>query len=129
MKLLVFFLATSLYSAAQTQTAMNADAFEAYNKADLALNEAYKLLKTTYAADTLFVNQLKKTQRVWITYRDASLEMKYPALDKRLTYGSVYPMCASYYLKELTNARTAQLQEWLDGTLEGDVCSGSVRNK
>jgi hypothetical protein len=40
--------------------------------------------------------------------------------------GTVDPMCMSFYQAGFTNARTKELQEWLKGTEDGDVCSGSV---
>lgn len=114
---------------AQTQDEMNQEAQEVYELADKKLNETYTEILQLYQDDTLFIKQLKITQRIWITYRDASLKMKYPAIDKRLEYGSVYPMCVSYYLAEFTNKRTSELNEWLQDTIEGEVCTGSVRRK
>ena len=55
--------------------------------------------------------------------------MKFPAKNKRGQYGSVYPMCVSYFLKELTEERTEKLKVWLIGIEEGDVCTGSVKMK
>ena len=33
----------------------------------------------------------------------------------------------NYYLAELTSKRIKTLNQWIDGTEEGDVCSGSIR--
>ena len=53
--------------------------------------------------------------------------MKYPKEDKGFYYGSSYRMCVNYYLAELTSKRIKTLNQWIDGTEEGDVCSGSIR--
>lgn len=53
--------------------------------------------------------------------------MKFLAENKQPKYGSVYPMCAALFLKELTEERTEKLRVWLNGIEEGDVCSGSVK--
>jgi len=53
--------------------------------------------------------------------------MKFPGKNKQVEYGSIYPMCVSIYLKELTEDRTDKLRVWLNGIEEGDMCSGSVK--
>lgn len=111
----------------QTQLEMNTDAANEYKKADAELNSVYKQILKKYASDTAFIKNLKAAQRLWIQFRDAEMKMKYPA--DRSEYGSVFPMCYSLYMTELTNTRTATLKIWLEGIEEGDVCSGSVQVK
>ncbi|WP_106794869.1 lysozyme inhibitor LprI family protein [Aquimarina sp. Aq78] len=126
---LILFLTFKLTCFSQTQSEMNKDANNEYQKADTELNEVYQNILTEYKSDTIFIDRLKKTQRIWISYRDAELEMKFPAKNKQTEYGSVYPMCVSYFLKELTEERIEKLKIWLIGIEEGDVCSGSVKMK
>ena len=52
--------------------------------------------------------------------------MRFPAKDPSY-YGSLYSQSFAYYLTILTKERTETLKEWIEGTEEGDVCSGSVR--
>ncbi len=111
----------------QTQVEMNEEAGNEYKKSDTELNTVYKKILTEYKSDPIFIDRLKKTQRIWISYRDAELEMKFPAKNKQLEYGSIYPMCASLFLKELTKERTEKLRIWLNGIEEGDLCSGSIK--
>jgi uncharacterized protein YecT (DUF1311 family) len=106
---------------------MHKEASEEYKKSDFELNNVYQKILTEYKSDSAFINQLKKTQRIWITYRDSELEMKFPAKNKQAEYGSVYPMCVSLYLKKLTEERIEKLRIWLNGIEEGDLCSGSVK--
>jgi len=110
----------------QTQTEMNQEAHEAYQQTDKELNTVYQDILVQYSTDTVFIKNLKASQRIWITFRDAELDMKYPN-DPEKNYGSVLPMCRAYYLMELTEQRTKKLRVWLNGVLEGDVCAGSVK--
>ena len=127
----LIFLAFSLSSFSQTQLEMNIEANEAYKESDNELNQVYKKVSLKYKSDTAFISALKKTQRLWISFRDAELEMKFPADNKRLEYGSVYPMCVSLFLKDFTDKRTERLRDWLIGGEDGEVCQGSagVRKK
>lgn len=125
--IIVLFLSINFTSFSQTQSEMNKEASNAYKKADANLNNVYKQILAKYKTDTVFIDKLRKTQRIWITYRDAELEMKFPAENKQLEYGSVYPMCVSLFLKELTEERIQRLKVWIDGAEEGDICTGSVK--
>ncbi|MHA7058850.1 lysozyme inhibitor LprI family protein [Aquimarina sp. M1] len=126
---ILLFLTFNLTCFSQTQSEINKEASNNYKKADIELNNVYQNILAEYKYDTAFIGQLKRTQRIWISYRDAELEMKFPAENKQVEYGSVYPMCVSLFLKELTNERTEKLKIWLHGIEEGDICSGSVKLK
>lgn len=121
-------LAFTLNGFSQTQSEMNTEAYEAYQKADRELNTVYREILTTYKTDTTFIKALKKAQRIWIQFRDAELELKYPSYPEG-HYGSIQPVCRSSYLQELTEARTQTLKTWITGILEGDLCAGSVKRK
>lgn len=127
--LILLFLTFNFTCHSQTQFEMNNEANKKYKEADLELNRVYQEILVEYKLDSIFIDRLKKTQRIWISYRDAELAMKFPAKDKQFAYGSVYPMCASYYLKQITGERIEQLKIWLIGIEEGDHCTGSVKMK
>ena len=97
--LLTLFLIINSTCFSQTQHEMNKEASEEYRKADIELNNVYQKILTEYKSDSIFIHRLKKTQKIWVSYRNAELEMKFPAENKQLEYGSVYPMCASLFLK------------------------------
>jgi uncharacterized protein YecT (DUF1311 family) len=113
---------------AQTQSELNKEKNDSFMEADRELNEIYKKILSEYKSDSLFVNNLKVSQRIWITFRDAELKMKYPDREPEY-YGSVHPMCISMYLEYLTRERIKTLKVWLDGIEEGDACNGSVKIK
>jgi len=110
---------------AQTQAEMNKRASEEYQKADTELNRIYQQIITEYADDPTFLEALRTSQRNWIVFRDSELKMKYPAREPGW-YGSIHPMCVSFYMAELTMQRTANLKAWLTTMDEGDACEGSV---
>lgn len=122
----------SLTAHAQTQAQLNAEACGEYQAADRQLNTLYQQVLKLYAQDVAFLKSFKASQLAWLKFRDAQLEAVFPTQPgqaKPTTYGSVYPMCRCTVLAELTRARNQQLQTWVRGTEEGDVCSGSVRRR
>ncbi len=112
----------------QTQAEMNRKGNESYSKADKELNDIYQTILTEYESDTVFINNLKTAQRIWITFRDAEVKVKYPEREPGY-YGSVYPVCVSIYLEKLTRARISTLKAWKEGVEEGDACNGSLKFK
>ena len=126
--LIIIILTLSLNCYSQTQSEMNQDAYATFNIADKELNVVYNKILAAYKTDLIFIKSLKKAQRIWIKFRDAELEMKYPNY-KKMHYGSSHPMCRASYLKEITEERTDKLKVWLNGIEEGDLCSGSLKIK
>ena len=116
------------FSFAQTQLEMNTEAGNSFLKADKELNSTYNKILKEYKSDTVFIKNLKTAQNIWIKFRDAEMEMKYPDREPSY-YGSIQPVCRYTYLEELTKKRTKELKIWLTGIEEGDCCSGSVKMK
>ncbi len=101
---------------------------EDFRQADAELNLVYQQILNDYKSDTIFIQNLKKAQRIWISFRDAELKMKYPDREPYY-YGSLHSMCISSYLTKLTRERIKTLKVWIEGIEEGDVCIGSVKRK
>src|SRR5690349_2252798 len=123
---LTIFCVTTTFCFGQTQTEMNQEAAENCKKAEKELNSVYKKILMEYKGDTAFIRNFRIAERKWIDWRDAEMNAKYPPSGD---YGSVLPMCWSMYLQGLIEERTHHLKIWLEGTEEGDVCSGSVKVK
>ncbi len=98
-----------------------------FKTADAELNKVWRAVTKAYKDKPIFIKKLKIAQRAWLKFRDAHLESLYPAEDKQFAYGTVYSQCAALVLAALTEQRTDQLRVWLQGTEEGDVCAGSVK--
>lgn len=96
-----------------------------YKTADKELNNVYRQILKKYKKAPQFLAKLKVSQRLWIKFRDAELEMRFPAENKKQTYGSVYVNCAENFLKEMTIQRTNTLKKRLEEVDEFDVCNGS----
>lgn len=123
---LLLLLTFNINCFSQTQAEMNQEAYAAYNKADEKLNTVYQQILIKYKTDKLLVANLKKSQRIWISFRDAEIDMKFPNYPNHY-YGSIHPTCRAFYLTELTETRTKTLTIWLNGIEEGDACAGSVK--
>ena len=116
----------TLTSFSQTQLEMNQQSSVEQFSADDELNYVYNQILIDYQNDSNFIEKLKISQRLWIKFRDAELEMKFPETDKR-NYGSMYPMCANGYLEQLTKERIKKLKEWLKPPPDGEGCVGSIK--
>ena len=62
----------------QTQAEMNMMQYESYKKADKKLNEVYQAILKEYKSDAEFIKNLRASQRIWITFRDAEVKVKFP---------------------------------------------------
>ena len=67
----LIFCLLSDFSFAQTQSEMNLEAAEGFKKSDKQLDSVYKRILKEYKSDTLFIKNLRKSQRLWIQFRDA----------------------------------------------------------
>ena len=107
---------------AMSQADMNQCSYMDFEKADKALNAVYKeALASAAEADKQAaemgpdyvgaVKALKKAQRAWIDYRDGHCDgMGYEAVG-----GSMQPMLISGCQARLTEHRTKELRELIDG--------------
>ena len=123
--LIVSSLMIASFSFSQTQQEMNIDAEKSFEKKDKELNEVYQKILVRYKEDSLFIKNLKIAQRLWVQFRDAQMDMKFPEKDPRY-YGTIYPLCWYSYKEELTDDRITVLKEWVDGVKEHG-CDGSIQ--
>jgi uncharacterized protein YecT (DUF1311 family) len=124
---LILFVTTIICGAAQadTQLQMNTAACNEMTNADANLNQVYKKVLAKYKDDELFTNKFIAAQKKWMEFRDAYVDSMYIP-ENRDSYGSVFSMCQCNFLEKIINDRVKQLQVWLNGIEEGDVCTGSV---
>lgn len=94
-----------------TQTGLDHCASDEAARADADLNRAYQQLKSMAKQVPGGTEKIVKAERAWIQYRDAYLDAMYPAENKQLNYGSIYPMEFDLLRAELTQAQTKRLQE------------------
>jgi uncharacterized protein YecT (DUF1311 family) len=122
----IFLITLFVASASLSQDQSNGRAN--FQISDHRLNDAYQMLLAAKRTDTLFVRNLRASQRAWVQFRDAEFTLKYPA------HGSIdkpdfIPLDQSDYLARLTESRTATLIEWLKTVTGGLVEHGQVKNQ
>jgi uncharacterized protein YecT (DUF1311 family) len=133
MKRLVILLALALSSAeatAQTQREMNEASRLPAISAQAELDRVYKAVREAYKDDALFLEKLRAQQQIWEIFRKATADLEFPISEgeeRFIKYGSVFPMCWNPLWTMLTGNRAAELQRWLVGTIDGDVCAGSMK--
>jgi len=100
----------------QTQMGLNQCAAVSYEKADEALNKAYKeaLLRLKDRGDA--AGLLAKAQKSWLAFRDSECAFS----SSGVSGGSIYPMIHAICLETLTRERTKQLRNYLHCE-EGDL--------
>lgn len=115
---------------AQSQMQMNAEACGKSGKAEAKMTRMLERIYREYKQDTIFIEKMKSAQAAWKNFYEAEFEAEFP-LEKdenpSYKYGSVYPMCFCATREKLIYERIKQLKVWIDGTEEGNVCSGSVK--
>jgi uncharacterized protein YecT (DUF1311 family) len=123
---IVLFFSQNVLLKAQTQTDLNMVASAELKKAEAEMSLVFNKILKIYSEDKVFITNLKKSQQAWLEFRSIELQVMFPEREPGY-YGSVHSMCLSNYLVQLTNERTKKLTTWIIGTVEGDVCSGTLK--
>ena len=102
--------------AAQTQTAMNEYANDAFVKADAALNAAYAQLTRRLRPDPGTAQRLVTAQKAWVAFRDSECASEASGVEG----GSVHPFIETQCLESITRRRTEEIRSFLH-CQEGDL--------
>jgi len=95
---------------AGTQSELNHCAMQSFQTADAALNRAYLKIQGRLKKDPAAERLLVTAQKAWLRFRDAECTFSAsPSMD-----GSIYPMLIATCRAALTNARTQQLEAYLN---------------
>ena len=97
------------------QMQMNQCAYEDFQEADRELNRVYKALRNKNKHDKAYLSNLKISQRLWIKFRDAELDMIFTCKsgNKRQCFGSMYPLLYHSEKEVITRQRVKSLNEYL----------------
>lgn len=132
MKIITLFFVTAFFcshtSYSQTQSQINYQTGEAAKKAERKMDTVYKKILMLYAKDTLFIKNLKYSQKIWLQYSNAQIKTLFPDYGPGY-YGSMFSNCVTMYSKKLTELRIHELELWLFGNEEGEGCDGSIKTK
>lgn len=105
---LVLIAAAPVALHAQSQQEMNAEAAESFKKADKELNEVYA--KVLANLDEEAKENLKKSQRAWVAWRDAEAVFR---ADAEARGGSMWPLIHEGVRGRVTKERVKSLKELL----------------
>ena len=94
---------------------MNQCAYNDYKRADIALNRVYKKLRAKNKSDKAYLKNLKISQRLWIKFRDAELDLIFTCEsgDTRMCFGSMYPLLYNSEKAAITKQRVKSLNSYL----------------
>lgn len=106
----------------ETQYAISKVSCDEYQQQDKLMNTLYQGIKKAHKKDRTFLRRFKKSQRYWLKFRDAHLNVLYPKPEKDKVSASSFTMCRCITLTAMTEQRNAQLRQILIPE-EGDVCS------
>jgi uncharacterized protein YecT (DUF1311 family) len=98
---------------ANTQSEMTACASDEAARVDAKLKTTYRAILARVASQPEPLAKIKAAQRAWIAYRDAYIEATYPAKDKAIEYGSIYPLDVNLLRAKLTRRQVAALEDML----------------
>lgn len=98
---------------ANTQADMNACAGAEAKRVDAKLNSTYRALLAKVESQPEAVAKIKAAERAWIAYRDAYIEATYPAENKAIEYGSIYPLDVALLRAKLTQRQVTALEDML----------------
>ena len=126
--LLVIGCCCSYASFCQTQSQFNYQEGDAAKRAERKMDTVYKKILLLYAKDTLFIKNLKLSQKIWLQYSNTQLKAMFPDYGPGY-YGSMFSSCVTMYSKKLTEQRIHELELWLIGNEEGEGCDGSIKTK
>ncbi len=97
------------------QMQMNQCAYEDFQEADRELNRVYKALRKKKKSDKAYLANLKTSQRLWIKFRDAELDLIFTCetANKRQCFGSMYPLLYHSEKEVMTRQRVKRLNEYI----------------
>jgi uncharacterized protein YecT (DUF1311 family) len=99
---------------AKTQLAMDNCAGGELALRNKQMQSAYSAVLSRVAGQPKTIAKIKAMQQAWLAYVSSYLEALYPAPNKQVEYGSIYPMEFALARSVLVQRHTADLQGLLD---------------
>ena len=78
------------------------------------MNTTFQLLVTALKDDSGAIKKVREAQKAWTAYKEASLDARFPAKDKKKEYGSIYPTEYDLFRARLTYRQVDTLKDLLD---------------
>lgn len=89
------------------------------------MNSMIAEINDLYSDQPEFLEKFNASQKAWDEYRRLHIQALYPG--GRENYGSSMSFCAPMESLHLVKERISLIKKWIIGTIEGDVCCGTVR--
>jgi uncharacterized protein YecT (DUF1311 family) len=102
----------------QDQLTLNSCAETAFKAADSKLNSQYKLIEERLIDDAELKSLLVKSQRSWISFRDAECKFQTSATNG----ASIFPMIYAQCMTSITRARVNDFNSYLNCEEEDMSC-------
>ncbi|MCK5872419.1 MAG: DUF1311 domain-containing protein [Methylococcales bacterium] len=98
------------------QIQLNQCAFDEFKKVDDELNRVYQQLVKKAKGNSFALKKLQTSQRLWIKFRDAELDMIFLCKEKNIRHcwGSMIGILHPTMKQELTELRIQRLKQYLD---------------
>jgi uncharacterized protein YecT (DUF1311 family) len=101
------------FDKAKTQAELDVCASEEAKRADAEMNRAYQRLLAKVSTDSNARDKIVSSQRAWLIYRDSYIAAMYPADDKQMAYGTMFPMEVDLLIADMTRSQTKAILELL----------------
>ena len=99
---------------AHTQAELNSCASDDSKRADSELNSVYHQLLSKAKSTPGATEKVEATERAWVQFRDAYIAAMFPAEDKQLSYGTMYPMEVDLDIASLTREQTVRIKNLIN---------------
>jgi uncharacterized protein YecT (DUF1311 family) len=128
---LICVLLAAMQGVASAKFQMNAgaDACNQYEQADKKMEATYNGIVSNkkYAQDMDFLVAFRDAHVQWIGYRNLQSRVIFPRPGKGKEFGSLFSRCECSLLRDLTNRHIEDMEMWIKGVIEGDVCIDATR--
>jgi hypothetical protein len=94
-------------------------------KAMQTINSMVVEIHDLYSDQPEFLATFDASQKAWEKYQRLHIQALYP--EGRENYGSSFNLCGPMESLRLAKERINLIKQWIIGTIEGDVCCGTIR--
>ncbi|MBI9079431.1 MAG: DUF1311 domain-containing protein [Pseudodesulfovibrio sp.] len=89
------------------------------------MNSMIAEIHKLYSEQPEFLAKFDASQKAWKQYRQLHIQAQYPG--SRENYGSSFSFCGPNESLRLVKERVGLIKQWIIGTIEGNVCCGTIR--
>jgi len=95
---------------AHAQAELDSCASDEAKRADSELNSVYQQLLAKAKSTPGATEKVKAAEKAWLQFRDAYIAAMFPADDKQMNYGTMYPMEVDLEIASLAREQTRRIK-------------------